>query len=60
MTHPSSLPLEGFAVLKDTPVACQTREPTRRETGAPEGADEVSRRSGPQFPFSIPDNRKNM
>jgi len=25
---PSSLPLEGFAPLNDTPVACQTREPT--------------------------------
>ena len=25
---PSSLPLEGFAVLNDTPVACQTRRPT--------------------------------
>ena len=32
---PSSLPLEGFAVLNDTPVACQIRGPTRRETGAP-------------------------
>ena len=30
---PSSLPLEGSAVLNDTPVACQTRRPTRRETG---------------------------
>ena len=28
MTHPSSLPLEGSAVLNDRPVACQTREPT--------------------------------
>ena len=28
MTHPSSLPFEGSAVLNDTPVACQTREPT--------------------------------
>ena len=36
MTHPSSLPLEGFAVLNDTPVACQIREPTRRETGGSE------------------------
>ena len=26
--HPPSLPLEGFAVLNDTPVACQTRGPT--------------------------------
>ena len=32
----SSLPLEGFAVLNDTPVACQTRGPTRRETGVSE------------------------
>ena len=28
VAHPSSLPLEGSAVLNDTPVACQTREPT--------------------------------
>ena len=34
---PQSLPLEGSAVLNDTPVACQTCGPTRRETGAPEG-----------------------
>ena len=33
MPYPKSLPLEGFAVLNDTPMACQTREPTRRETG---------------------------
>ena len=26
--HPSSLPLEGSAVLNDTPVACQIRGPT--------------------------------
>ena len=39
---PSSLPLEGFAVLSDTPVACQTSGPTRRETGAP-----ISRRRQP-------------
>ena len=37
-----SLPLEGFAPLNDTPVACQIREPTRRETGAP-----ISRRRQP-------------
>ena len=30
-----AFPLEGSAVLNDTPVACQTRGPTRRETGAP-------------------------
>ena len=29
---PISLPLEGSAVLNDTPVACQIRGPTRRET----------------------------
>ena len=28
-----SLPLDGSAVLNDTPVACQIRGPTRRETG---------------------------
>ena len=28
MPHPSSLPLEGSAVLNDTPVACQIRGPT--------------------------------
>ena len=32
---PISLPLDGSAVLNDTPVACQIRGPTRRETGAP-------------------------
>ncbi len=37
-----SLPLDGSAVLNDRPVACQTREPTRRETGAP-----ISRRRQP-------------
>ena len=26
--NPRCIPLEGFAVLNDTPVACQTREPT--------------------------------
>ena len=39
---PSSLPPEGSAVLNDTPVACQIRGPTRRETGAP-----ISRRRQP-------------
>ncbi len=33
---PSSLPPGGFAVLNDTPVACQIRGPTRRETDASE------------------------
>ena len=42
MPHPSSFPLEGFAVLNDRPVACQIRGPTRRETGAP-----ISRRRQP-------------
>ena len=39
---PPSLPLAGSAVLNDRPVACQTRGPTRRETGAP-----ISRRCQP-------------
>ena len=26
--HPQAFPLDGFAVLNDTPEACQTREPT--------------------------------
>ena len=39
---PPSLPLEGSAALNDRPVACQTRGPTRRETGAP-----ISRRRQP-------------
>ena len=30
---PKAFPLDGSAVLNDTPVACQTRGPTRRETG---------------------------
>ena len=30
---PKAFPLDGYAVLNDTPVACQTRGPTRRETG---------------------------
>ena len=30
---PVSLPPGGSAVLNDRPVACQTRRPTRRETG---------------------------
>ena len=48
--------------MKDTPVACQTREPTRRETGAPRGRMRCSRAAAkhPQFPFSIPGNRKNV
>ena len=51
--HPSSLPLEGSAVLNDTPVACQTRGPTdpQGDRCPRRGADEVSlvprpRRSG--------------
>ena len=39
---PKSLPPGGFVVLNDTPVACQIRGPTRRETGAP-----ISRRRQP-------------
>ena len=47
--HPSSLPLEGFAVLNDTPVACQTRGPTDPQGDRWHGeavADEASPRSG--------------
>ena len=51
MMHPSSLPLDGSAVLNDTPVACQTSGPTRRETDAPEGVDEVPPRSGASVVF---------
>ena len=29
-------------MLNDTPVACQTRDPTRRETGSPGGRTPVS------------------
>ena len=51
---PSSLPLEGFAVLNDRPVACQIRGPT-----APQGdrwhgeavTDEVSPRPGASVSF---------
>ena len=44
-----SLPLDGFAVLNDTPVACQIREPTDPQGDRWHGeavADEVSPRSG--------------
>ena len=46
---PSSLPLEGFAVLNDRPVACQIREPTDPQGDRWHGeavADEASPRSG--------------
>ena len=53
---PVSLPLEGFAVLNDTPVACQTRGPTD-----PQGdrcprrlTDEVLPPSPPQGLFRAP------
>ena len=45
----SSLPLAESAVLNDTPVACQTREPTDPQGDRWHGeavADEVSPRSG--------------
>ena len=59
MTHPSSLPLEGFAVLNDTPVACQIREPTRRETGGSRRlTDEVLPPSRPQAYFQFPRRRQ--
>ena len=51
-TNPS-LPLEGFAVLNDTPVACQTREPTDPQGDRWHGeavTDEVSPRSGVKLP----------
>ena len=35
VAHPPKPSPWGFAVLNDTPVACQTRGPTRREIGAP-------------------------
>ena len=50
---PSSLPLEGFAVLNDTPVACQIREPTDPQGDRWHGeaeTDEVSPRSGVKLP----------
>ena len=49
MPHPKSLPLEGFAVLNDRPVACQTREPTDPQGDRWHGeavTDEASPRSG--------------
>ena len=39
---PKAFPLDGSAVLNDRPVACQIREPTRRETGSPGGRTPVS------------------
>ena len=50
---PSSLPLEGFAVLNDRPVACQIRGPTDPQGDRWHGeavADEVSPRSGVKLP----------
>ena len=37
VAHPPKPSPWRSAVLNDTPVACQTRGPTRRETSAPEG-----------------------
>ena len=51
---PSSLPLEGFAVLNDTPVACQTRGPTDPQGDRWHGeavTDEVSPRPGASVSF---------
>ena len=59
---PSSLPLEGFAVLNDTPVACQTRGPTDPQGDRWHGeavTDEVSlvprpaRRRRPPYPGGV-------
>ena len=50
----SSLPLGGFAVLNDTPVACQIRGPTDPQGDRWHGeavADEVSPRSGVSVVF---------
>ena len=47
--HPSSLPLEGSAVLNDRPVACQIRGPTDPQGDRWHGeaeTDEASPRSG--------------
>ena len=52
--HPSSLPLEGFAVLNDRPVACQIRGSTDSQGDRWHGeavADEVSPRSGVSVAF---------
>ena len=52
---PSSLPLEGFAVLNDTPVACQTRGPTDPQGDRWHGeavTDEVSPRPGASVSLS--------
>ena len=49
----NSLPLEGFAVLNDTPVACQIRGPTDPQGDRWHGAavtDEVWPRSGVKPP----------
>ena len=50
VAHPPNVfPLDGFAVLNDTPVACQTRRPTDPQGDRWHGeavADEVSPRSG--------------
>ena len=54
MMHPSSLPLDGSAVLNDTPVACQTRGPTDPQGDRWHGeavTDEVPPRSGASVVF---------
>ena len=51
---PSSLPLEGFAVLNDRPVACQIRGPTDPQGDRWHGeavTDEVSPRPGASVSF---------
>ena len=49
MPHPQAFPPGGFAVLNDTPVACQIREPTDPQGDRWHGeavTDEASPRSG--------------
>ena len=51
--HPQAFPLDGYAVLNDSPVACQIREPTDPQGDRWHGeavADEVSPRSGVKPP----------
>ena len=44
--------------MKDTPVACQTREPTRRETGAPRGRMRCPAAVAPNSRFPFPETEK--
>ena len=44
--------------MKDTPVACQTREPTRREIGAPRERMRCPAAVAPYSPFPFPVTEK--